>query len=56
MPSFGMLRNVALVKTDVLEKVSAYIIQVTRICELGGKTLVSSPILVTLMMEAIRSF
>jgi hypothetical protein len=54
MASFGTLRRVALVKTDVSEEHIASIIRVTRIGELG-KTLVtasvvpSSPILVTLM-------
>jgi hypothetical protein len=60
--SSGMLRRVALVRTDVLEELSASFIRVTRICELGTlavtsnrRTLPSSPIHVTLMMEAIRS-
>jgi hypothetical protein len=35
MASSGMLRRVALVKTDVSEVLSASIIRVTRICELG---------------------
>jgi hypothetical protein len=34
MPSSRMLRRVALVKTDVSEECSAYIISVTRIGEL----------------------
>jgi hypothetical protein len=38
MASSGMLRRVGLVKTDVQEELSASIIRVTRICELG-KTL-----------------
>jgi hypothetical protein len=42
-----MLRRVALVRTDVSEERSASIIRVTRIGE---------PILVTLMMEALRSY
>jgi hypothetical protein len=46
MPSSGLLRRVALVRTDFSEEPSAYIIRVTRIGEL----------LVTLMMEAIRFF
>jgi hypothetical protein len=72
-----MLRRVALVRTDVSEEHSAFIIRVTRIGELGTlatlatdarfeeirtvrRLLVkanvsSSPILVTLMMEAISS-
>jgi hypothetical protein len=35
MVSFGMLRRVALVRTDVSEELSASIITVTRIGELG---------------------
>jgi DNA-binding TFAR19-related protein (PDSD5 family) len=35
MPSSGMLRRVALVRTDVSEELSAYIIRMTRIGELG---------------------
>jgi hypothetical protein len=35
MPSSGMLRRVALVRTDVLEKRSAFIIRMIRIGELG---------------------
>jgi hypothetical protein len=70
MSSSGMLRRVALVRTYVSEVLSASIIRVTRLGELG-KTLAvtsnrhtllvtanvvpSSPSLVTLMMEAIRS-
>jgi hypothetical protein len=51
-----MLRRVALVRTDVLEELSASIIKVTRIRELVTANVVpSSPILVTLMMEALSS-
>jgi hypothetical protein len=61
-----MLRHVALVITDVSEELSASIIRVTRICELGTTLAVtsnrhklsvipSSPIIVTLMKEALRS-
>jgi hypothetical protein len=64
-----MLRRVALVRTDVSEELSASIIRVTRIGELGTalavtsnrRTLVtanivlSSPIIVTLMKEALDS-
>jgi hypothetical protein len=70
--SSGMLRRVALVRTDIPEERSASIIRVTRIGELGTTNLYkirrsvhrflvtanfvpSSPILVTLMMEARRS-
>jgi hypothetical protein len=35
MASSGMLRRVALVRTDVLEEISASTIRVTRIGELG---------------------
>jgi hypothetical protein len=64
-----MLRLVALVKAEVSEELSASIIRVTRIGELGTTLAVtssvrrllvtanfpSSPILVTLMMEALSS-
>jgi hypothetical protein len=52
-----MLRRVALVRTDVPEEFSASIINVTRIGELGttANVFTSSPILVTLMMEALSS-
>jgi hypothetical protein len=58
MPSSGMLRRVALVRTDVWEKLSASIIHVflrsvRRL--LVTANVPSSPILVTLMMEALRS-
>jgi hypothetical protein len=42
MPSSGMLRRVALVRTDVSEKRSASIIKVTRIGELGTTLAVTS--------------
>jgi demethoxyubiquinone hydroxylase (CLK1/Coq7/Cat5 family) len=62
----GMLCHVALVRTDVSEEHSATIIRVTRIGELGAMLAVtsnrcmlqkkySSPIFVTLMMEALHS-
>jgi hypothetical protein len=70
MASSGILRRVALVRTDVAEELSDSIIRVTRIGELGTTLAVtsvrrllvtanvvpSSPILVTLMMEAKRRF
>jgi hypothetical protein len=37
-----MLRRVALVRTDVLEELSAYIIRVTKIGELGTTLAVTS--------------
>jgi hypothetical protein len=71
MASSGMLRRVALVRTDVSEEFSASIIRVTRIGELGttlavtsnrrtlrivtGSVVPSSPILVTLMKEVLNS-
>jgi hypothetical protein len=72
MASSGMLRHVALIKTDVSEELSASFIRVTRIGELGTTLAVmsnrrtlwllvtdsvvpSSPILVTLMKEALSS-
>jgi hypothetical protein len=60
MASSGMLRRVALVRTDVSDELNASIISVTRIGELGttlvtDNSVPSSPILVTLMMEAISS-
>jgi hypothetical protein len=69
MMSSGMLRRVALVRTDVTQELSASFIRVTRIDELGttlflrgmrrlfvtASVVHSSPILVTLMKEALSS-
>jgi ABC-type taurine transport system substrate-binding protein len=60
MVSSGMLHCVAHVGTDISEALSASFIRVTRVGELGTTLAVtsvvpSSPILVTLMKEAIRS-
>jgi hypothetical protein len=42
MPSFGILRRVALVRTDISEECSASIIRVTIIGELGTPLVVTS--------------
>jgi hypothetical protein len=71
MPSSGMLGRVALVRTDVSEESSTFIIRFTRIGELETTLAVTnnrrtqrmlvtaniliSTILVTLMVEALRS-
>jgi hypothetical protein len=54
MPSAGMLRRLALVKTDGSEERSVSIIKVTRIRELGTLPVTSNRR--TLMMEALGSF
>jgi hypothetical protein len=58
MPFSGMLRRVALVRFDISEELSASIIWVTRIGELGTTLAVTNnrPILVTLIMEALNFF
>jgi hypothetical protein len=66
MASSVVLRRVALVRTDVSEELNASFIRVTRIGELGttlavrrwlvtASVILSSPILVTLMKEALSS-
>jgi hypothetical protein len=52
--SSGMLRRVALVRTDVSEKRIASIMSVLQLL-VTDNVVPSSPILVTLKMEAIRS-
>jgi DNA-binding TFAR19-related protein (PDSD5 family) len=53
MASSGMLPRVALVRTDVSEKLSTSIISVVRIGELGASLAVTS--IITLMMRALSS-
>jgi hypothetical protein len=56
MSSSGMLRRLALVRTDVSEELSAFTMKATRICELETLAYVpSSPIVVTLMIETLGS-
>jgi hypothetical protein len=57
MASSGMLRRVALVRTDVSEELSASIIFLRSVRRLIVKANVvpSSPILVTLMLDALSS-
>jgi hypothetical protein len=56
MESPGILRRVALVRTDVSEELSASFIRVTRVGELGTTLAVtSSPSLIILMKEALSS-
>jgi hypothetical protein len=56
MVSSELLHRVALVRTDASEELSVSAIRVTRIGELVMANVVpSSPILVTLMMEAVSS-
>jgi hypothetical protein len=67
MASSGVLRGVALVRTDVSEELSVSFIRVTRICELGTtlaatsnrrtlrRNTIRSPSLVTLMEEELIS-
>jgi hypothetical protein len=56
MVSYGMLRRVAFVRTDVSEEFTASFTRVTRICEIGTTLAVtsvfpSSPILVALKKD-----
>jgi hypothetical protein len=56
MPSFGMLRRVALVSTDVSPEHIAFIMRVIGIGELRTLAVTSSQIRVTLLIEAICTF
>jgi hypothetical protein len=53
MVSSGILRRVALVRTDVSEERSASFIRVTRICELGTTLAVTSNRR-TLLLRSLR--
>jgi hypothetical protein len=59
MASSGMLRHVALVRTDVSDELSASFIEVflRNMCQVldTASIVTSSPILVTLMKEALSS-
>jgi hypothetical protein len=55
MASYGMLRRVALVRTDVSEELSASFIRVRQLLD-TAIIVPSLPILVTLMKEALCSF
>jgi hypothetical protein len=55
MASSGTLHRVAVVRTDVSEELSASIIRMTGTGELVTANIPSSPILVTLMVEALNS-
>jgi hypothetical protein len=54
MASFGMLRHVALVRTDVSEELSASFISVTRIGELGTALAVTSNRRIKVFLRSVR--
>jgi hypothetical protein len=54
MVSSGMLRRVALVRTDISEEILVFLRRVRRLL-VTASVFPSSPILVTLMKEALRS-
>jgi hypothetical protein len=54
MMSSGMLRGMALVRTDVSEELSAFLRSLCRLL-VAASVIPSSPILVTLMREALNS-
>jgi hypothetical protein len=55
MPSSGMLRRVALVRTDVSEEPRASIITMTGIGELGTLAVTSNRRMLTLLLEVVGS-
>jgi hypothetical protein len=56
MPSSGMLRRVALARTDVSEECSASIMRVTRIGELGTTLGVTSISSISLQRALVASY
>jgi hypothetical protein len=56
MASSGMLRRVALVRTDVSEEVRASFITVTRIGELGKTLAVTSNLGISSQLESVASY
>jgi hypothetical protein len=56
MASSGMLHHVALVRTDVLEELSASIIRVTRIDKLGTLAVTSNPQMLRRNTKSVASY
>jgi hypothetical protein len=56
MVSSGMLRRVALVITDVSEDLSASVIRVIRICELGTTLAVTSEEILSSQRASVASY
>jgi hypothetical protein len=56
MVSSGMLRRVALVRTEVSEELSASFFRVTRICELGTTLAVTSNQHTLVFLRSVRRF
>jgi hypothetical protein len=56
MPSSAMLRRVAPVRTDVMEDIMLYVLSSVFRLQFTANVIPIAPILVTLIMETIRSF